>query len=678
MIRILTVMMAVCAMHIIDARADEPNTPTPWIAVSEHRTCIFKMIPADWPYDGKEKPAKRPTVGIAYVLDKNGELQELWRMEGSYHYEAYISNDESLPRWSWSVWGDDTEKYSDQAIAFYDRGKLLKDYRVNELIKDVTKLEHSVSHYSWRPEKQTQPTSFGPFWKQTSFHLVMVDKTAYNFETATGKITAVAVDKGAMSQFEIFEAEGVAENERGKKLLSESSFREEFEQTFTVEDVSASNGSIYGMHFGGAHWSADLKPKIPLAHPCEVNVVFPIRLEKIDCSPKAPEILQVLQKCLAHPAVRKRLEQQGAKGLRLRVAGDRLHWSTDDLQELLSKRKLAPAQETELKSWAGFIIDVKAHEFASGFLNVATGQLIWEDPISDNPFGLPSTDGRESDPTYALGPLPDRREIHGLHVERLHAFRLRHDGQRAAIGFFAGGFGFDPDGISAEGGEAGQAGFLALMAEDVDELRARTLVGVDRHPVADVAHAVLAEELHRVVAEALVQGGQIAFRCGVGAQLEHALAFARAGLDRAGIIRGAEENGVRLLLRDLAIRLAGLGGGLPVGIGLEGFPGGGGGVTALVRDDVDQGVVRALAGLDRHPVADVFHAMLLEQLAGVIAEAGQQVGQLAVVGDVGAQFEETAVFRVGGQNQEGKAGEQAEDEFHKGSAMRVQATTGRA
>jgi hypothetical protein len=340
------------------------------------------MIPADWPYDGKEKPAKRPTVGIAYVLDKNGELQELWRMEGSYHYEGYISNDGRYLVGLGPRGGDDTEKYSDQAIALYDRGKLLKDYRVNELIKDVTKLEHSVSHYQWRPAKQTQPTGFHLFWEQTSFHLVLVDKTAYSFEIATGKITAVAVDKGAMSQFDIFEAQRVAENERGKKLLAESSFRTEFEQAFAIEDIGASNYSDSRMDFEGACWSADMKPRIPLAHACEVSVAFPIKREKIDTGLTAPEIMQALQKCLAHRAVRERLEQQGAKGLRLWVAGDGLHQSTKALQKLLSKRKLPKAAEPELKSWAEISVHGKPGEFASGFLNVATGQLIWEDPIS--------------------------------------------------------------------------------------------------------------------------------------------------------------------------------------------------------------------------------------------------------------------------------------------------------
>lgn len=381
----------------IDARADQPNTPTPWIAVSEYRTCIFKMIPADWPYDGKQKPAKRPAVGIAYVLDDNGELKELWRMEGSYHYEGYISNDGRYLVGLGPRSGDDQEQYSDQAIAFYEQGRLLKDYRVNQLIKDEKKLEHSVSHYDWTPEKQTQPTGFHPFREQSSFHLVMVDKTAYNFETATGKITAVTQDQGAMSLFDIFKAKRAAENERGKKLLAEGSFRMEFEQAFAFDDISASNGSIYRMHFKGSYWSADLKPRIPLAYPCEVNVVFPIKLEKIECGLTASEVMNALQKCLAHPAVRERLEKQGAQGLRLRVAGNRLHWSTDDLQELLSKRKLALAQEAELKAWAEFIIDVKAHEFASGFLNVATEQLIWDDPISTSkdPFSPPSAAGEK-------------------------------------------------------------------------------------------------------------------------------------------------------------------------------------------------------------------------------------------------------------------------------------------
>ena len=68
-----------------------------------------------------------------------------------------------------------------------------------------------------------------------------------------------------------------------------------------------------------------------------------------------------------------------------------------------------------------------------------------------------------------------------------------------------------------------------------------------------------------------------------------------------------------------------------------------GGVAAGVRDDVDQ---RVLGGrrILRHPIRDAGHAVLLENADRVIAEARQQVRQLAFVTGVGAQLEDAPVL----------------------------------
>ena len=52
-------------------------------------------------------------------------------------------------------------------------------------------------------------------------------------------------------------------------------------------------------------------------------------------------------------------------------------------------------------------------------------------------------------------------------------------------------------------------------------------------------------------------------------------------------------------------------------------------------DDVNESVILVL---NRHPVTQVTHSVLLEELAGMIAETGMQGIQLSLVSIVGAQF----------------------------------------
>ena len=94
---------------------------------------------------------------------------------------------------------------------------------------------------------------------------------------------------------------------------------------------------------------------------------------------------------------------------------------------------------------------------------------------------------------------------------------------------------------------------------------------------------------------------------------------------------------------DFAVGFGFVADGLPFGVVLEGFPVGGGGFAAGVRDDVDErfALQRVVC---RSPVGDVLDAVLFEELHGVIAKAAEKVVELAFVGMVDAEF----VDRAGG------------------------------
>src|SRR6266478_1073287 len=76
---------------------------------------------------------------------------------------------------------------------------------------------------------------------------------------------------------------------------------------------------------------------------------------------------------------------------------------------------------------------------------------------------------------------------------------------------------------------------------------------------------------------------------------------------------------------------------LPLGVIAEGLPVGGGGFAARMGDDVDERF--ALEGIvGGRPVGDVFHTVLLEELASMFAKAAEEVVELALVGVIDAEF----------------------------------------
>jgi len=207
----ISIILAVFMALTIRGLADSPASPRPWVTVSKRGDFFFKMVPLKWkkrsdakdvlekdPFgnvreivDG-EYVVEREPFGIVYKITEDGEFKEVWRTEGWYAFEGYLSEDgQYFVRFG--PWASDQENHTDLAIAFYDRGKLLKKYQVKELIRKPDLLEDSVSHYMWRPATQTEPNGF----YGGAFHLTMIDKTTYRFDFKTGAI--ISREQGSAS-----------------------------------------------------------------------------------------------------------------------------------------------------------------------------------------------------------------------------------------------------------------------------------------------------------------------------------------------------------------------------------------------------------------------------------------------------------------------------------------------
>jgi hypothetical protein len=91
------------------------------------------------------------------------------------------------------------------------------------------------------------------------------------------------------------------------------------------------------------------------------------------------------------------------------------------------------------------------------------------------------------------------------------------------------------------------------------------------------------------------------------------------------------------MVHELAVGLGFVADGLPFGVVAEGLPVGGGGFTAGMLEDVDESF--AFEGIvGGGPVGEAFHVVLVEEGDGVIAEAAEEIVELAFVDVVNAEF----------------------------------------
>ena len=358
--------------------ADSPAAPTAWMGTSQNGSYLFKMVPEEVKLeDNREVGIQRQAFGVAYSLSEKGELNELWRTEGWYAFEGRISDDgKYFVRFG--PWADDLKGHTDLAIAFYDQGKLVKEYQVRHLIKDAKALDYSTSHYRWRPVKQTDPTGFLP-GDPRHFHLVMADKTTYVFEIPTGDIVWTDTDPGARNGKELWKEEQAEVALQGQALLEKSPFRKDFEEHFVISEGKQMTGTYSSCSLEGPSWSASLTPKNKLAHPAKVDVVFPIKGDHAEATPKPQEMIGAMEKAFQHPFVAERFKN-GATGLRMRTQGDRLHWDTRELREFIKQIKGSEPDDQVLRHWVYAIIDQSTEPRHRDFyLNTQTGELIYEE-----------------------------------------------------------------------------------------------------------------------------------------------------------------------------------------------------------------------------------------------------------------------------------------------------------
>lgn len=369
------------------ARGDSPAQPYPYIVASPNGRFYFKMLPGEYEYVGSRVVLKRPFIGIAYRVEPTGESTEIWRTRNWYEFQVYLSDDgDHLVRmgpWAW-----DQVNHADLAVAFYERGKLLRAHLVCDLLKDPSCVSESVSHYDWQAYRSTQPTGLGP----KGFHLVLRDGSAYDFNVFDGAIQAASHDALARQTGNVRRGILPAEAEYGAALFQASRLPRwygphfEFDRVYAEAQGNQSEGTFSFrlldaesrqlIHPRQPTWHARLTPKPPLAKPCLVWAEVPVRADGALLLSLPPERVRfALESALKHPLFSSR---SGAP-LTLHIAGDWLSRHFVELRSLHRKLKGRELPDSELLQWAQIEIEPAPTDDAYNyFLDTVSGEVIYK------------------------------------------------------------------------------------------------------------------------------------------------------------------------------------------------------------------------------------------------------------------------------------------------------------
>ena len=123
------------------AVADSPAMPKPLVFASPEGSHYFRLVPSP---DFNEAKAE----GYLFRVDADAD-ELIYKTRGWYSFTVLVANGgRGLVRTGpWPSHGQPPE--STPALVFYFDGTESRVFTVADLVKDLSALEHSMSHYSW-------------------------------------------------------------------------------------------------------------------------------------------------------------------------------------------------------------------------------------------------------------------------------------------------------------------------------------------------------------------------------------------------------------------------------------------------------------------------------------------------------------------------------------------------
>lgn len=340
-------------------KADKQAGPSPWVTTSADRRHLFKMTPIE--------PENRIYQGICYTIDRQGEFNEIWKTSPWYCDAGHLGpSGRYFVRWG--PWARDSKELSDLAIAFYDKGELLKEYKVADLLQHPEAIHRTVSHYSWRAFEMTTPNEI----IDSTFHLTMIDGTTYLFDLKTAEILKKGHDANASDP----NSRKYRDDKKTKQLFIEADeFSSWFTRLFDVElpNLTAVIGSQN--HETPIPLEFHFEPKEQLLGPAVIEGTWKNATESIQPILKPEGYLNALKTAFAHPDVIKERQLSQAVRLRLKTRTTYPHQDLVSLEKLFREIYKKELPNEDLSQWVEFDF-IPIEPRPSFFLNRVTGKIL--------------------------------------------------------------------------------------------------------------------------------------------------------------------------------------------------------------------------------------------------------------------------------------------------------------
>jgi hypothetical protein len=186
----ILLLITVLCIAAQDLYADSPRTPFSYVVTAGEGKVYFRMFPRPRPGNHSDG------FGVAYRVRDNGSDEVLWRTQGWYSTEVFLSDDGyflvAIGPWN----GGTQPRKEDLALSFYSDGKLIKQYSTADLVKDGSKVRRSLSHYTWlardsellKPYSERDPEAELRVFSKHMFRLKTCDGLVCFFDMTTGNI----------------------------------------------------------------------------------------------------------------------------------------------------------------------------------------------------------------------------------------------------------------------------------------------------------------------------------------------------------------------------------------------------------------------------------------------------------------------------------------------------------
>lgn len=176
--------------------ADSIAPSSSYSQISKDKKYILVMLVEEEPYGLWAKEHEKKLTGLRKKYKKSG-LYEIatnkliWSVD---FYDSVTLSSDNKHLIGHGPWAGDSIGLTDIAFSIYKKGKFIKQYKVNELVKDKKQIQRTVSHYYW--ETRSHPNIKIGFSKDNKkYTLITCDKLVYEFDVNNGQIIKQYVDR---------------------------------------------------------------------------------------------------------------------------------------------------------------------------------------------------------------------------------------------------------------------------------------------------------------------------------------------------------------------------------------------------------------------------------------------------------------------------------------------------